>query len=195
MKKNKIDEIVSAVDIKKLTNNLRNTGKLIDYLIEEDFSVKDKEYYSDTLVFRKENESLYIKIKSPKFLTEVSSSTFSVALVKSYLTVFLYQPSINSFMSVLGMISDFPDESEYYVNLFYDETIDSLVYNYSMYHYIPIIRPHEAWFFSDSKKDIEAIKFNRFDYNKLLVNKIQYNQKVYSIPDFICKLEKEDLLE
>jgi len=195
MKKNKIEEIVSAVDIKKLTDNLRNTANLIDYLIEEGFSVKDKEYYSDTLVFRRENDSLFVKIKSPKFLTEVSSSTFSVALVKNYLTVFLCQPSINSFMSVLGMISDFPDESEYHVSLFYDETIDSLVYNYSMYHKIPIIRPHQAWFFSDTKRDIEAIKFNRFDYNKLLVNKIQYNQKVYSIPELICKLEEEDLLE
>ena len=185
----------STVDIKKITNNLRNTGNLIDYLIEEGFSVKNKEYYSDTLVFRRENDSLFVKIKSPKFLAEVSSSTFSVALVKNYLTIFLCQPSINSFIYVLGMISDFPDESQYPVSLFYDETIDSLVYNHSMYHKIPIIRSHQAWFFSDTKRDIESIKMNGYDYEKLLVNKIQYNQKVYSIPDLICKLEEEDLLE
>ncbi len=190
-----MDEIVSVIDIKRLTNNLINTGNLIHHLIEEGFSIKDKEYYSDTLIFRKDNEALFVKIKSPKFLTEVSSSTFSVALVKNYLTVFLCQPSVNSFVSVLGMIGDFPDESKYHVSLFYDETIDSLVYNYSMYHKIPIIRPHQAWFFSDTKRDIESIKMNRYDYDKLLVNKIQYNQKVYSIPELICKLEEEDLLE
>ncbi len=185
-------KLVPAGVIKEITSNIRDTASFIHYLIEEGFVLRECDHYIGTIFLR--NESLIVKIRSPIFFPRKISDWCSVVLVKNYLAVFLNEPSIEAFHSVLGMMSDFPDKSEHYINLIYDKKLGSLIYDCDSSHMIPIIRPHQVYMYSDSGRDIEAIKFSNFDYSKLLVNKVQYRNEICSIPELIAKLEEKSLL-
>lgn len=183
--------VVTFKSIKDIANKLRGTGDIIDYLINDGFTINCNDYYLNTLFLRKEGESFFVKVQSPNFGEQIVSNSSCVVLVKNYLAVFLIQASVNSLISAIEMTKDFPIKFEEYLNLMYDEKLDSLIYNFDSERKIPIIRPHQIYLYADTEKDIESIKFSNFDYDKLLVNKVKCKDEICSIPELIKKLEEQ----